>query len=140
MDRSAVLSGAMATHGRAMRQQLWPAPPGEHTGEIEAFFDGVNRELAEVLLALDENGRRSGFAELSLRSHVDGCSIGPVGYLEGRLSRRQPDGAGSVGLWSRRPNGGRASRGAASSDRTQILITALAPRPTRRWALRNPTG
>ena len=67
-----------------MRQQLWPAPPGEHAAEIQRFF--ANRAqtlLAEVLVAEDESGRAIGFAELSIRSHADGCDSRGVGYLEG---------------------------------------------------------
>jgi hypothetical protein len=37
-----------------MRQELWPAPRGEHAEEILHFFDGMNGELAQVLVAVGE--------------------------------------------------------------------------------------
>jgi aminoglycoside 6'-N-acetyltransferase I len=66
-----------------MRQELWPAPRGEHAAEIQRFFDGRYKQLAEVLVALEDGGRAIGFAELSIRSHADGCDSNGVGYLEG---------------------------------------------------------
>jgi aminoglycoside 6'-N-acetyltransferase I len=66
-----------------LRQELWPAAPGEHAGEIEAYFAGRERLLNEVLIALNEGGETIGFLELSLRSHAESCSSSPVGYLEG---------------------------------------------------------
>jgi aminoglycoside 6'-N-acetyltransferase I len=66
-----------------MRCALWPDSAGEHRAEIDRFFAGDRREPAEVLLAFDERGTALGFAELSIRTIVDGCSSGNVGYLEG---------------------------------------------------------
>ena len=66
-----------------MRQHLWPAPPGEHAAEIQGYFDGTRTALAEVLVALDDDEQPIGFAELSIRSHADGCETNGVGYLEG---------------------------------------------------------
>jgi aminoglycoside 6'-N-acetyltransferase I len=66
-----------------MRQALWPAAPGEHAAAVERFFAGSRHEPAEVLVALDEAGQPIGFAELSIRSHADGCESNGVGYLEG---------------------------------------------------------
>src|SRR5581483_1414843 len=66
-----------------MRQELWPDTGDSHAREIKRFFSGVRRDPLEVLLAFDEGGDAIGFAELSIRSHVDGCSTGRVGYLEG---------------------------------------------------------
>jgi aminoglycoside 6'-N-acetyltransferase I len=81
-----------------MRQELWPAPAGEHAGEIQHFFDGSNPQLAAVLVAVKQHGQPVGFAELSIRSHADGCESNRVAYLEGwfveRTSRRQ--GAGTA--------------------------------------------
>jgi aminoglycoside 6'-N-acetyltransferase I len=67
----------------AMRGQLWPAAPGEHAAEIERFFAGARHEPAEVLVAVDQDDQPIGFAELSIRSHADGCESEGVGYLEG---------------------------------------------------------
>jgi aminoglycoside 6'-N-acetyltransferase I len=65
-----------------MRCALWPEDPGTHRSEIERFFAGDRREPAEVLVAFDGTVA-VGFAELSIRNIVDGCSTGNVGYLEG---------------------------------------------------------
>lgn len=67
---------------RRMRCELWPDPAG-HRAEVARFFAGDRREPAEVLLAFDATGDAVGFAELSIRNVVDGCSTGNVGYLEG---------------------------------------------------------
>src|SRR5438105_3700232 len=72
-----------ADHWERMRQELWPAPPGDHAAEIQQFFDGMNQQLAAVLVAVEEHGRPVGFAELSIRSHADGCDSDRVAYLEG---------------------------------------------------------
>ena len=65
-----------------MRCALWPEDAGTHRPEIERFFAGDRREPAEVLVAFDGTVA-IGFAELSIRNIVDGCSTGNVGYLEG---------------------------------------------------------
>jgi aminoglycoside 6'-N-acetyltransferase I len=65
-----------------MRWALWPDDPNGHRGEIERFFGGDRREPTEVFIAFD-GGAPVGFAELSIRNIVDGCSTGNVGYLEG---------------------------------------------------------
>ena len=66
-----------------MREILWPSSPGEHTGEIAAFFGGDRRDPAEVFMALDDDGRAVGFAEVSIRPYAEGCYSGRVAYLEG---------------------------------------------------------
>jgi len=92
-----------------MRQELWPAPQGEHGAEIQQYFAGRNRHLAEVLVAVEEHGRSIGFAELSIRSCADGCESDRVAYLEGwfvdSAFRRQGAGAALVRAaeqWARR--------------------------------------
>ncbi len=84
----------------ALRQLLWPSPPGEHAGEIAAFFGGDRRDPAEVFLAVDDRGQAIGFAEVSLRSHAEGCVPGRVAYLEGwfvvEANRRRGVGAALV--------------------------------------------
>jgi aminoglycoside 6'-N-acetyltransferase I len=67
---------------RRMRCELWPDPAG-HESEVARFFAGDRREPAEVLIAFDGAGEPVGFAEVSIRNVVDGCSSGNVGYLEG---------------------------------------------------------
>lgn len=66
-----------------MRQALWPSSPGEHAREIAAYFRGDRQHLAEALVAVSDAGRPIGFAELSIRSHAEGCFSGRVAYLEG---------------------------------------------------------
>lgn len=65
-----------------MRQRLWPSQPGEHEGEIEAFFRGELRE-PQAVLVVESGGELVGFAEVSRRDYAEGCSSSPVGYLEG---------------------------------------------------------
>jgi aminoglycoside 6'-N-acetyltransferase I len=91
-----------------MRQSLWPSAPGEHAGEIAAFFGGDRSDPAEVFIALDDGGRAIGFAEVSIRPYAEGCHSGRVAYLEGwfveEASRRQGVGAtlvAAVEEWGR---------------------------------------
>lgn len=68
----------------AMRCALWPEGSAqEHAAEIEQFFAGQTHLLLVVLLAFDAAGKAVGFAELSIRSVVDGCETDRVAYLEG---------------------------------------------------------
>ena len=76
------IQAADAAEWEQMRQTLWPSRPGEHGREIAAFFGGDRRDPAEVLLAVDEEGRTVGFAEVTLRSHAEGCRPGRIAYLE----------------------------------------------------------
>lgn len=66
-----------------LRQLLWPVPVGAHEREIAAFFNGVRRDPAEVILAIGDNGRPLGLAEVSIRSYAEGCTTDRVAYLEG---------------------------------------------------------
>ena len=67
-----------------MRHALWPEGSAEeHAGEIEDFFAGRSMEPLAVLVAEAGPGQLLGFAELSIRSHAEGCTTGRVGYLEG---------------------------------------------------------
>jgi aminoglycoside 6'-N-acetyltransferase I len=67
-----------------LRHALWPEESlQELTSEAEAFFAGRARLLQAVLLAERPDGTLLGFAELSLRSHAEGCTTSPVGFLEG---------------------------------------------------------
>lgn len=71
----------------ALRERLWPTPegaPSDHPGEVDAFFAGDARVAAVVLLAAaPSDGPPIGFAELSIRACVEGCSTDRVAYLEG---------------------------------------------------------
>jgi aminoglycoside 6'-N-acetyltransferase I len=67
-----------------MRRALWPdGSLAQHRQDIGRYFAGDRREPAEVLLALTTNSAPVGFAELSIRNIVDGCSTDRVAYLEG---------------------------------------------------------
>jgi aminoglycoside 6'-N-acetyltransferase I len=90
-----------------MREALWPAATGEHAGEIAAFFGGARDDPAEVFVA-DDGGALLGFAEVSIRSHAEGCEPGRIAYLEGwwvepHARRRGLGGAliGAVCTWAR---------------------------------------
>ena len=63
-----------------MRIALWPECPAE---ESEAEIDQtLSSERTAAFIALDAQ-RAVGFAEVSVREYVDGCTTQPVGYLEG---------------------------------------------------------
>jgi aminoglycoside 6'-N-acetyltransferase I len=66
-----------------MRVALWPDDLEEHRAAADRFFAGHRHEPAEVLLAVDDDGRPLGFVELSIRNIVDSCSTDRVAYLEG---------------------------------------------------------
>ena len=66
-----------------LRAALWPDDLEEHRAEAERFFAGHRHEPAEVLLAVNDQGRAIGFAELSIRNIVDSCTTDRVAYLEG---------------------------------------------------------
>ena len=73
-----------------MRSELWPEDGAEtHAREIdELFAQGIGRPYV-ALLAFDVTAGDAsspspvGFAELSVRPVVDGCTGDRVGYLEG---------------------------------------------------------
>jgi len=70
-----------------MRAMLWPdATPEEHRREIEAAIrSGMHGTLPMVILvACEADGTLTGFVEVGLRSHADGCDPArPVGFVEG---------------------------------------------------------
>ena len=66
-----------------LRCALWPEGSAKvHAAEIAAYFAGEARLPLTVLLAF-EGDAAMGFAELSIRSVVDGCETDRVAYLEG---------------------------------------------------------
>jgi aminoglycoside 6'-N-acetyltransferase I len=71
------------THVKAwmkMRLVLWPeCLAAESEAEIEQT---LSSRRSAAFIALDE-ARAVGFAEVSVREYVDGCTTQPVGYLEG---------------------------------------------------------
>ena len=63
-----------------MRLALWPeCPPAESQAEIEQTLSS-DRTTAFIVLDAE---KAVGFAEVSVRDYVDGCTTQPVGYLEG---------------------------------------------------------
>jgi aminoglycoside 6'-N-acetyltransferase I len=63
-----------------MRLLLWPeCLPPESKQEIEEV---LSSEKMAAFLAFDGD-RAAGFAEVSTRDYVEGCTARPVGYLEG---------------------------------------------------------
>lgn len=70
-----------------MRAELWPeTSPEEHRRDVDSWFiDGPAGMLpAAIFVAHTPNQSLTGFLEVSLRSHADGCDPAqPVGYVEG---------------------------------------------------------
>jgi aminoglycoside 6'-N-acetyltransferase I len=67
-----------------MRDALWPDYEHRwHAVEVEKYFAGLLRMPLEVLIALDDQERAIGFAELSIRPYAEGCETERVAYLEG---------------------------------------------------------
>jgi len=66
---------------------LWPdSTPEEHRAEIEPLLK--TRTCGSLpfttFVSQDKNGRVTGFLQVDLRSHADGCdATQPVGYVEG---------------------------------------------------------
>ena len=95
-----------------MRELLWPeASMEEHRKELEsALRTRMNGTLPmTILVSQGENGALTGFIEVGLRSHADGCDTArPVGFVEGwfvhEASRRQGIGSAllrSAETWAR---------------------------------------
>ena len=70
-----------------MRALLWPdASAREHLQELEAGLSTSGQPDFPVvaLVSEDEHGALTGFLEVGLRSHADGCDPKhPVGFVEG---------------------------------------------------------
>ena len=70
----------------AMRHALWPDGSFEHhRRELDEIHEGQWAHLFPyVVLVAEEDGRLIGFADVTLRSRVDGCDPKqPVGFFEG---------------------------------------------------------
>lgn len=76
-----------------MRALLWPESSfEEHLAELEAGSSALGQPgfPMERLVAEDESGALTGFLEVGLRSHADGCDVRrPVGYVEGWFVRAE---------------------------------------------------
>lgn len=65
-----------------MRVALWPdCPVEEHVCEIANILGRLADQA--VFVAVRPSGSLGGFIELSVKSAVEGCERGPVGYVEG---------------------------------------------------------
>jgi aminoglycoside 6'-N-acetyltransferase I len=66
---------------------LWPdASAAQHGRELDDILtSGANGSLPmAIFVSLDETGALSGFIEVGMRSHADGCDTKvPVGFIEG---------------------------------------------------------
>jgi aminoglycoside 6'-N-acetyltransferase I len=82
----------------AMRALLWPdASAEEHLAELEAgALSGLQPGFPVVALVSEEEpGGLTGFLEVGLRSHADGCDPRrPVGFVEGWFVREEHRGKG----------------------------------------------
>ena len=72
----------------AMRALLWPESPlEEHAQELEAQLNGESAAgllPVATFVSCGEDGSLTGFIEVGLRSHADGCDPArPVGFVEG---------------------------------------------------------
>jgi aminoglycoside 6'-N-acetyltransferase I len=71
----------------AMKVALWPdANAEEHAAEFDVTLatGKVGSMPLTVLVAEADDGHLTGFIEVDLRSHADGCDPAiPVGYVEG---------------------------------------------------------
>ena len=95
-----------------MRELLWPeSSMEEHRKELESILRSrMNGTLPmTILISQDEGGALTGFIEVGLRSHADGCDPArPVGFVEGwfvhEASRKQGIGSAlmrSAEAWAR---------------------------------------
>jgi aminoglycoside 6'-N-acetyltransferase I len=70
-----------------MRELLWPESSlEEHRKEVDAVLrSGMYGTLPmAILVSYHEDGTLTGFLEVGLRSHADGCDTAqPVGFVEG---------------------------------------------------------
>jgi aminoglycoside 6'-N-acetyltransferase I len=81
-----------------MMNLLWPESSiEEFSAELDTFVDGQRPGTlpSAILVSCDETGALTGFIEVSLRSHADGCdTTHPVGFLEGWFVHEELRGRG----------------------------------------------
>jgi aminoglycoside 6'-N-acetyltransferase I len=80
-----------------MRAQLWPdASEQDHVAELEAQSSPGQSQFPVVnFVSEDERGALTGFLEVGLRSHADGCDTRrPVGFVEGWFVHEEYRGKG----------------------------------------------
>lgn len=67
-----------------MRYALWPDGSVEaFAGEVEQILAGTFSPLPYAIVVAENDDAVTGFIEISLRSHADGCETHPVGFIEG---------------------------------------------------------
>ena len=71
-----------APEWEAMRRDLWPESPDDHSSEIPAFFAGTLSEPHAVFV-VQEGSSLVAFAELSIRDDITELCGKRVGYVEG---------------------------------------------------------
>jgi aminoglycoside 6'-N-acetyltransferase I len=75
----------------SMRHLLWPdSSTEEHRIEVANVLDSgmYGTQPMAVFLSLDDEAGPTGFIEVGLRSHADGCDHAhPVGFIEGWFVR-----------------------------------------------------
>lgn len=81
-----------------MRVLLWPeSSVEEQLGEADSVLaTGMSGTLpGAVFVSQDTDGKLTGFLEVGLRSHADGCDTArPVGFVEGWFVREEARGYG----------------------------------------------
>ena len=96
---------------------LWPdSPMEEHHREIGHLLkSGMSGTLpAAILVSHEDDGALTGFLQVGLRSHADGCDTAqPVGFVEGWFVYESLRGQGIDAAVMARPMLGRAHRGCA---------------------------
>jgi aminoglycoside 6'-N-acetyltransferase I len=114
-----------------MRELLWPeASMEEHRKELESILRSrMNGTLPmTILVSQDEAGALTGFIEVGLRSHADGCDPArPVGFVEGwfvqEASRQQGIGSAlmsSAEAWARTQGCREMASDACIDDETSL--------------------
>lgn len=67
---------------RRLRHALWPeTTEADHAADLHEYLSAPVSHV--ILVAARPGGGLAGFAEVRLRSHVDGCVTSPVAFLEG---------------------------------------------------------
>ena len=119
----------------AMRVALWPeSSAGEHAAEVDAYLSHTvpGALPAAILVALESSGIVSGFLEVDLRSHADGCDPAqPVGYVEGWFVREEFRGRGVGAALLRAAEQWARTRGAVEMA-SDVLIDNLGSQEAHR--------
>ncbi len=105
-----------------MREALWPEHASAwHATEVDKYFAGLLSMPLEVLIAADDDGRRSVLP--SCRSVRTRRAAKPIGWRFSRagMSRPRPDVTASAARSSRLPNGGPSCQGCTEFASDAVL-------------------